>query len=110
MDIISQNEITIAVVPNRIDANNAAEVELAINGIIKQGPMTILCDFSLNEYISSAGLRVFLLALKSLNKSGRVIALCSLKPQVKSIFDMAGFINLFKIFNSRDEAVKSLKE
>ncbi|WP_094606485.1 hypothetical protein SPSIL_046220 [Sporomusa silvacetica DSM 10669] len=108
MDIKSAGDVKIPVIIPRVDAHTAKEVEAKLNELLSEGNKMMVCDFSQNDYISSAGLRVFLQMLKIMQKSGGKIALCSLKPQVKEVFDMAGFSQLFRIFDTEEEAVKEL--
>jgi anti-anti-sigma factor len=108
-DTGSVSDAKVVMVMERIDAYNAGELENKFNEALSGGAKKLVCDLEKNEYISSAGLRVFLILLKSMKRSGGEIVLCSLQPSVKNIFDMAGFSRLFKIFNSRDEALKALQ-
>jgi anti-anti-sigma factor len=105
----SKGDVKVVSVMERIDANNAGELENQFNEIVSGGAVKLICDLEKNRYISSAGLRVFLILLKSMKRSGGEIVLCNLQPSVKDIFDMAGFSRLFKIFNSREEAFKALQ-
>lgn len=95
----------VSIIP-RVDASNAKTVETQLTDIINGGTKKLVCNFSQNEYISSAGLRVFLSTLKMMKKSGGEIVLCGLQPYVQEVFDMAGFSQLFTISGSEDEAVK----
>jgi len=109
MEVKSINDVKVVAVLQRIDAYNAKELEDGLNAVVAGGAKKMVCNFEKNEYISSAGLRVFLALLKSMKKGGGDIALCSLQPSVKNIFDIAGFSRLFNIFDTQDEALNSLK-
>lgn len=98
--------IIVTIIP-RVDAANAKTVETQLTEIINGGTRKLICNFSQNEYISSAGLRVFLSTLKMMKKSGGEIVLCGLQPYVQEVFDMAGFSQLFTISGSEAEAVKA---
>jgi anti-anti-sigma factor len=63
-------------------------------------------DFSGVEYISSAGLRVLLVAAKRMGGGGLV--LCALTEPVRQVFDLAGFLPLFAVEASRDGALARL--
>jgi anti-sigma B factor antagonist len=65
-------------------------------------------DLSHLEYVSSSGLRVFLLAAKRLHSAEGKIVLCSLKEHVRQVFDLAGFSSILSIYGSRDDALKAL--
>ena len=49
------------------------------------------------EYISSSGLRVFLKLKKFVDAKGGQVALSTLQPTVKEVFDMTGFAKMFQM-------------
>ena len=78
----------------KIDTNNAADVEEQINAIIAQaGVKDVVLDTSDLEYISSAGLRVFMRLLKSLSSLEVVEA----SPEVYDVFDMTGISEIMPV-------------
>ncbi len=89
----------------RVDVTSAPLLEDLCQGLLERGQFKIICDFSRNEYVSSAGLRVFLSTLKRTRKSGGDVVLCCLKPGILEIFDMTGFTSLFKIVDSVEAAL-----
>ena len=91
----------------RFDAHSAGDVEKELNLAISKGARKLLLDMDSVEYISSAGLRVLLAAAKKLKKEEGEIKLCSLKPYVKEVFDIAGFTQIFKIYHTVEEATQS---
>jgi anti-anti-sigma factor len=92
----------------RLDATNAKVLEDKVLAVIDGGESRFVIDLSQLSYVSSAGLRVFLLASKRLNPSGGKVAICSLQEPVKQVFDIVGFYSVLSISNSKDEALKSL--
>jgi anti-anti-sigma factor len=68
----------------------------------------ILVNFQEVDYISSAGLRVFVAATKKLHPAGSIIALCCMNVQVEEIFIFAGFDSIFPIHRDREAAVAML--
>jgi anti-sigma B factor antagonist len=65
-------------------------------------------DLSQLDYVSSSGLRVFLLAAKRLQATDGKIVLCALKDQIRQVFDLAGFSSFLSTYGSRAEAIKGL--
>lgn len=55
----------------------------------------ILLDCSAFEYISSSGLRQFLLLQKAVIASEGQLTIRDLKPEIREVFDMTGFSALF---------------
>jgi anti-sigma B factor antagonist len=93
----------------RLDTTTAKAFEDRILAHIDSGERRIVIDLTGLEYISSAGLRVFLRAAKRLDSAQGRIALCALAEPVREVFDIAGFISIFAIYDSHQEALKDLQ-
>jgi len=93
----------------RLDTTTAKAFEDRILAHIDSGERRIAIDLAELEYISSAGLRVFLLAAKRIDSAQGRIALCALTEPVREVFDIAGFISIFAIYDSHQEALKDLQ-
>jgi anti-sigma B factor antagonist len=107
MEIRTENDATILFIVTRFDAYTANDVETALKDLIAKGAKKIICDFSQTEYVASAGLRVLLSTAKTLKSLGGQILLTSMKPHVYEIFEISGFTQIFKVFNSQKEALRS---
>ncbi len=96
-------------VVSRFDSNTSKEVEEKIEALMDKEDCTkILLNFSKTEYISSAGLRGLLSALKKGKTKGIRFALCTLQPYVQEVFDLSGLTQFFSIYAVEDEAIKNL--
>ena len=104
MQLTEQAGIHRIVIADRIDTTSAPILEQLCNQLLDAGHNKIICDFNQNEYVSSAGLRVFLAGLKRCRKAGGNMALCCLKPGVLEIFEMTGFTELFPLSDSAEAA------
>jgi anti-anti-sigma factor len=105
MEVETVGEVTLVTLPARVDTTSAGDVEAEIRGLLDGGARKLAADFTDNEYVSSAGLRVFLSVLKSLEKDGGKMVLCSMQPFVADVFEISGFSGLFTIVGTREEAV-----
>ena len=92
----------------KLDATTAKMFEDKILGVINSGAQRLVGDLALLEYVSSSGLRVFLLAAKRLQATDGRIVLCGLQDHIRQVFDLAGFSSILSIYGSRDEAIKGL--
>jgi stage II sporulation protein AA (anti-sigma F factor antagonist) len=92
----------------QLDSRSAPDFEKELLKAVAAGQHSILLDCLKLDYISSAGLRVLVMAGKRLAASGGRLALCTLAPGVKEVLDVAGFTHLFPIRASRDEALEWL--
>lgn len=81
----------------RLDGTNAAEAEQALLDRVQEGPKHVILDMTDLEYISSAGLRVVLLAAKHLRKTDGTLALCGMPGHIREVFEVSGFLSLFAV-------------
>ncbi|HWP60385.1 MAG TPA: STAS domain-containing protein [Candidatus Acidoferrales bacterium] len=102
----ASNVVTLSLA-GRLDTTTARSFEEKILDAIDSGDRKFVIDLSQLEYISSSGLRVFLLAAKRLSSLHGRIVLCSLKPHIRQVFDLAGFSSILSIYAARDEALES---
>jgi anti-anti-sigma factor len=109
LEVTAVRDISIVMIPVRLDANNAPGVESELRAVLQSGPKKMVLDFSRTEYIASAGLKVLLVITRDLMKSGGKVVLAGLRPAVRRVFDMAGFSSIFTICVSREEAIGILK-
>lgn len=102
----TDHEGVIVIAPTgRIDTTTSGAVEEAVRRAVDSGARRLVIDFSTVEYISSAGLRVFLVLAKRLRDlQGRLI-LCGMPEPVSQVFRLAGFMTLFQVEVSRQAAV-----
>lgn len=104
---ITQTQIgsaAVFVLKGRLDSKTSQAFEQQLLAAIKDGAQKVLLDFSQLDYISSAGLRVLLLATRALQEKRGAMALCALKPALKNVFDIAGFSQFFPLYASVEEA------
>lgn len=88
----------------RVDSNSAREVEEVLLPLFDEGA-PILVDFGSLSYISSAGLRVLLLAARRSKATGVPLALAGMSKPVDEVFKISGFAKLFKIHADRAAAL-----
>lgn len=112
MEILEKKagDVCIVALSGRLDAQSANDVEKKLDSLIEAAQVKIVINLNDLEYISSSGLRVFLAALKKARKQQGDIKLACLKPFIKEVFDIAGFTQLFNLFDTEGAAVNSLKE
>lgn len=67
------------------------ELKQNLSGII-----LLVFDLKDLEYVSSAGLRVFLVAQKTMNKQGKMVVR-NVNSEIGSVFEMTGFADIITI-------------
>ncbi|MBB6560702.1 anti-anti-sigma factor [Acidovorax soli] len=89
----------------RLDSSSSPELERVVTEQLEAGIQRVVFDLSALDYISSAGLRVVLLAGKKLRASKGKLVLVGLSAMVREVFDMSGFLTLFAVTNTLDEGL-----
>lgn len=87
----------------RLDSLTASDAHRLIDELVAGGQRTIIVDLEQLHYVSSAGLRVFLLAQKVLQKVGGRLVIFKPADSVRQIFQLSGFTNLFDIVSDLAE-------
>ncbi len=102
-----QNDLIILNLEGRFDANTKNVVEDAIREAQAEKGSKVIADLGKMSYISSIGLRIFLLSAKGAEADGGRFALCSPSSNVLLTLEIAGFIKILEIYKSRSEAEES---
>ena len=92
----TQNATTIAAITGRIDALTAGELEETILPLISDTHPSITLNCTHVDYISSSGLRVFILADKKSQQLNGRVTIEGLNDFLKEIFDVSGLTHLFE--------------
>ena len=100
-----QGNVTILNVQGKLDAMSSPELDTRLASMVESGTRQIVLDLAGLEYVSSAGLRVFLSAAKRLKQAQGKLALANLCAQVQQIFDIAGFESILPVLKTINEAV-----
>ena len=91
---IENGEVTFKL-EGRLDTSAAPELEAEVKNSL-DGAKTPIMDFEKVEYISSAGLRVLLLAMKLMRSKGPM-KVTHVNDLVKEVFDVTGFSDMLTI-------------
>jgi|LNFM01.1.fsa_nt_gb anti-sigma B factor antagonist len=68
----------------------------------------IVLDLAGLDYISSAGLRIFMMAAKQARAQGGRIAVAQMQALVQEIFEISHFHLVYEIFATTDEAATAI--
>ncbi|MBN1286594.1 MAG: STAS domain-containing protein [Anaerolineae bacterium] len=99
--------VTLIELSGRIDSTNATELGDALNESIDAGRNQIVLDLSGIEYMSSAGLREMVAALKRVRKGTGDLRIANPSDRVKEVLELAGLDTIFQIYETQVEAVGS---
>jgi anti-anti-sigma factor len=110
MEIANQTygDVLVLSPAGRIDHANSENFRNALTPFVercKAGGQKLVLDLAGVDYVSSAGLRCFMLAEKQAKAQGGTIVVAGMQPVVKEIFEISRFTLVFATFATVREAV-----
>jgi anti-sigma B factor antagonist len=104
---------TVVVPEGRLDFGAAPDfqrqIEAALSGT-SGPPKAVIIDCAGLDYVSSAGLRAFLVTARAAQRAGVSFALCTLKPAVREVFDLSGFSRVLAVLADRAAALAQVSQ
>jgi len=101
---------TIIEIIGSLDGNTVNEAQEKIMPMITSNNVSMVLDMKGCGYVSSAGLRLLLMAAKQLSVQNGVLVLSGLSDEIKDVMEMTGFNNFFKTFESVASALETLRK
>ncbi|UJP66269.1 STAS domain-containing protein [Mongoliitalea daihaiensis] len=105
IDIQLEQQIHLLILRGEIDASNSVDLDGAIQSILLQDCSVILVDGSALDYISSAGLGVFMSYLDEFQEKGIQIYIFGLAPKVFQVFEILGLDKLIRIRPTKEDVL-----
>lgn len=96
---------TVVSLIGKLDGVSAASVEKELLAVIEGGETKLVIDCAKLEFLSSAGVRTLIMAIKRMKVRGGTIAMAALHRYVQEILDLSGLTPLFRIFATPAEAL-----
>ena len=105
----SLKRVELFTVAGRIDSSNANEFDTAVKGALNEGRYNLVLDLSGVNYMSSAGLRVLVAALRECKKlpNNGDVRLTNPSERVAEVLELAGLDEMFQSFDDTTAAVGS---
>ncbi|MCB1037216.1 MAG: STAS domain-containing protein [Acidobacteria bacterium] len=110
VEAVEEGDATVVRLGGYLDAHTAPEFEATLQEKIDAGRIRLVVDCAGLQYISSAGLGVFMGFIEDLRENGGDLKICSLIPKVREVFELLGFDALFEIFDDRQAALRSFPQ
>jgi anti-sigma B factor antagonist len=104
-----QDDVVVLGPVGRITNDTSAAFQTKLLACVGPVAGSVLVDLSGVEYISSAGLRVLMVASKESRKAGGRLAVAGLTPVVKEIFAISRFSHVVQVFETPTEALAALR-
>ena len=90
----------------RIDAASANAFDKSLRALIASGASRILINCADLRYVSSVGIGMIVECSKLATASGSCMSFAGINPHVKNVFEMVGFVELFEMYPSVEEALR----
>lgn len=112
IDITKKEEEGILVinVVGDVDASSSIELDNAIRNAVDDDKKKILIDCMNLNYISSAGLGVFMSYIQDFETKNIKLVICNLNEKVQGVFKILGLDQLLKIVGTKEQGKKILNE
>jgi anti-anti-sigma factor len=104
----SLGKLAVVTPSGRLDFGAAASFQSELEKVLAGAPAGMIIDCSGLDYVSSGGLRVFLLMSRGAKRAGVALAICSLKPAVKEVFEVSGFSRIIELCADRAAALAKM--
>lgn len=105
---IQEGNYDLITIIGEVDASSSIELDNAIAEAIQSGKKSFLVDCTSLEYISSAGLGVFMSYIEDFKKNDIHIVLFGMNEKVRNVFEILGLDQLLTIRGDKEEAKSTL--
>jgi len=105
-----EGKVSIIDLNGYLDAHTAPQLEDVFNKLIKESKFNIVVNLTELQYISSAGLGVFVANVEKIRENDGDIKFTNFSESVYNIFDLLGFPLLFEFFKDEKEAIAKFNE
>lgn len=95
-------------VGGEIDASSSIHLEEGLKDAISASKK-IIVDLAELEYISSAGLGVFMSIIQELDSQGIKFVIYGMSPKVSEVFEILGLDQLINIKKDKEEALEAVQ-
>ncbi len=103
---VDKDDVTILYLAGFLDAHTVPDFEKALQEAINEKRYKIIVNFKDLDYISSAGLGVFMGFIEEVRANNGDIKLTDMSPRVFKVFDLLGFPALFEIYEREEQAME----
>lgn len=101
----SNDRMIVISVEGRLDFGTSGAVQRALEtALMEANGRTIIVDCSRLYYVSSMGLRSFLIGARTAQSVGIRFLVCGMQKVVAEVFQLSGFSNLISTFPDRASA------
>jgi anti-sigma B factor antagonist len=99
------NDVLAVDLVGRLDTETSSQVSGELVRIAQGGNSKVVLNFDGLDYVSSAGLRVILMAAKALRASHGELKICHANGLVKEVIDISGFNQILAVYETEKDAL-----
>jgi anti-sigma B factor antagonist len=107
ISVESHKRVELVTVQGRIDSSNANDFDGTLKEIQNKNRHNIVLNLSEVNYMSSAGLRAIVAALRESKKNRGDVRLAAPSERVSEVLALAGLDSMFQVFEDNTAAVGS---
>ena len=105
--VSEMRRVTLLEISGRVDSANSGQLGEALSTQIDAGHHQVVLDLSRMDYISSAGLRELVAALKRIRAINGDIRIAAPSERIREVLNIAGLDSVFQVYPTQVEAVGS---
>lgn len=107
IEVKSLKKVDVVSLSGRVDSSNAADFDHALQALLNKRRHNLVLDMSKLDYMSSAGLRAMVSALKAARSGGGNVVIARPTERMVDTLQLVGFQSLFTQYSDVLEAVDS---
>lgn len=107
INIEDRNNVKVIKFEGKLDVGLSISIETELDKLINDGTIYMLFDLSGVEYLSSSGLRIFIVFMRSLKEKGGKLVLACVPDIVTRVFKTVELTDLFEVYDSVEKGLAS---
>jgi anti-sigma B factor antagonist len=105
-NVSREGDVAVVDVDGQLIVGNRQDLKQKVLDELENGSRKFLVDFTNTGYIDSSGLGVLVSLSKKIREKGGELRLSALNEDLRTLFELTKLDTLFKIADSREEALK----
>ena len=101
-------ELPIVELEGEVDVYTAPQLKQQMISLLEKGASQMVIDLTKVEYLDSTALGVLIGGLKRMREKDGNLAIVCPNPRIRRVFEITGLDKIFDIYNSSEDAQKSL--
>lgn len=107
ISVESFKRVDLVTVAGRVDSSNATQLDNQLKELLENGRYKLVLDLSGVNYLSSAGLRAMVAAVRECKKHRGDVRLANVSDRVTEVLKLAGLNVIFQAYEDKTSAVGS---